>query len=237
MADPIHLATVSGDPADDVRAIGAGTGNGIDVVLPEVLAGGSSGDVLVKGSAADLDFAWGPGGGGSPGADGASAYEVAVMNGFVGSEAAWLASLIGPAGDTGPTGPQGPTGLTGPQGPAGADGADGTDGATGPAGPTGPTGPAGPTGVLNRLAIAALPDLLVTGAITRDADGAAISAAVVWPDGTSGTYTGTPSSTWPGAVDSYVVTYLGTSTETFTQPTMTRGSTGLVTNRPAIVQS
>lgn len=32
---------------------------------------------------------------GDPGADGASAYEVAVANGFIGSEADWLASLVG----------------------------------------------------------------------------------------------------------------------------------------------
>lgn len=51
--------------------------------------------------------------GGAAAADGASAYEVAVAAGFVGSEADWLASLVGP------------------QGGAGADGADGHDGAAG----------------------------------------------------------------------------------------------------------
>jgi len=45
---------------------------------------------------------------GPAGADGPSAYDVAVAEGFVGDEAAWLASLVGPAG---------------------ADGADGADGA------------------------------------------------------------------------------------------------------------
>lgn len=44
--------------------------------------------------------------------DGKSAYEVAVDNGFVGTEAQWLASLQGP---------QGPAGADGQQGPAGAD--------------------------------------------------------------------------------------------------------------------
>jgi hypothetical protein len=46
------------------------------------------------------------------GADGKSAYEVAVDNGFDGTEEEWLDSLVGP------------------QGPAGADGADGADGDT-----------------------------------------------------------------------------------------------------------
>lgn len=36
---------------------------------------------------------------GQPGADGKSAYELAVANGFSGTEAEWLASLKGPAGN------------------------------------------------------------------------------------------------------------------------------------------
>jgi hypothetical protein len=53
---------------------------------------------------------------GADGADGDSAYEVAVANGFEGTESAWLTSLIGPQGDQGPEGPQGPQGDEGPQG-------------------------------------------------------------------------------------------------------------------------
>lgn len=89
---------------------------------------------------------------GADGADGPSAYEVAVANGFVGSEVAWLASLVGATGADGATGPQGPQGIqgiqgpTGATGPTGADGADGADGATGPAGPQGDPGPTGATG-------------------------------------------------------------------------------------------
>lgn len=56
---------------------------------------------------------------GATGADGDSAYEVAVANGFVGTEAQWLTSLIGPQGPQGIQGPAGATGATGPQGPAG----------------------------------------------------------------------------------------------------------------------
>ncbi len=51
-----------------------------------------------------------PGDNGTNGVDGDSAYQVAVNNGFVGDEAAWLASLVG---DTGPQGPQGDPGLDG----------------------------------------------------------------------------------------------------------------------------
>lgn len=39
-----------------------------------------------------------------PGSEGPSAYEVAVANGFVGTEAQWLASLVGPAGPPGTPG-------------------------------------------------------------------------------------------------------------------------------------
>ena len=83
---------------------------------------------------------------------GYSAYEVAVQNGFVGTEAEWLASLKGAKGDTGAQGPQGetgPTGATGPQGPKGDKGdtgATGPQGIQGPAGETGPAGPQGPAG-------------------------------------------------------------------------------------------
>lgn len=52
----------------------------------------------------------GSGPAGPQGADGRSAYEVAVDNGFPGTEQEWLASL---KGDKGPEGPQGPAGQDG----------------------------------------------------------------------------------------------------------------------------
>ena len=55
---------------------------------------------------------------GASGADGKSAYQIAVENGFSGTEAEWLASLKGPIGETGPQGIQG---IQGPQGERGAD--------------------------------------------------------------------------------------------------------------------
>ena len=59
------------------------------------------------------------------GVDGQSAYEVAVENGFVGTEEEWLEYLRqGPKGDKGDTGD---TGATGPQGPQGVPGEDGAD--------------------------------------------------------------------------------------------------------------
>lgn len=47
---------------------------------------------------------------GATGADGKSAYQVAVDNGFVGNEAAWLASLVGATGQTGAAGQNGTDG-------------------------------------------------------------------------------------------------------------------------------
>ena len=85
------------------------------------------------------------------------------------------------------------------------------------------------------IALAGNPDLLIAGAITRDANDAATSAPVVWPDGTPGTYTATTVSTaFPGAVDAYTITYGSPVTLTYTQPAVTRNSNGAVTIRPAI---
>jgi hypothetical protein len=81
------------------------------------------------------------------------------------------------------------------------------------------------------LTLAADPSQLFVGAVTRDASGAATSAAVAWPDGTAGTYAGTPSGTFAGAIDSYTITYGET---TYTQPAVTRDAAGNITNRPAI---
>lgn len=102
---------------------------------------------------------------------GASAYEIAVANGYTGDATSWLASLkgdTGATGATGSTGPQGETGPAGAQGPQGLsayqvatkDGYTGSEtdwlaslkgdtGAQGPQGiqgPIGETGPAGPQG-------------------------------------------------------------------------------------------
>ena len=90
---------------------------------------------------------------------GKSAYEVAVDNGFVGTEPEWLASLVGPAGPQGiqgDAGPQGIQGIQGPEGDAGPQGIQGIQGPEGDAGPQGiqgiqgipgPEGDAGPQGI------------------------------------------------------------------------------------------
>ncbi len=82
---------------------------------------------------------------GKDGADGKSAYEVAVENGYVGTELQWLISL---KGETGPQGERGPQGVAGPKGDKGDTG---ERGATGPAGAKGAKGETGPKGVSIRL--------------------------------------------------------------------------------------
>lgn len=89
------------------------------------------------------------------------------------------------------------------------------------------------------VTLALNPDMLISGTITRDANSAATSAPVTWPDGTAGTYTAdTVSTTFPGAVDAYHITYGSPVVHTYTQPAVTRdATTGAVTQRPALVVS
>ena len=62
------------------------------------------------------------------GADGRSAYEVAVNNGFGGTEQEWLASLKGEKGEQGEAGAQGEQGIQGERGEKGERGEQGADG-------------------------------------------------------------------------------------------------------------
>lgn len=195
----------SGEKPDTGVYIGA-SGFVVDIA-DGVNVRGASGDA----GAAGLQGDPGPAGAdGAPGADGAqgdpgpigpdglSAYEVAVVNGFVGDEAAWLASLVGetgPQGDPGPAGADGEPGIDGAQGDPGAPGADGLSayevavangfigdeapwlaslvGATGATGATGPAGSTGATGTAATIAV---------GTVTT---GAAGSSASITNVGTS----------------------------------------------------
>lgn len=83
------------------------------------------------------------------GADGASAYEIAVENGYTGTEAEWLSSLKGEKGDAGEQGIQGiqgEKGDTGEQGLQGIQGEKGEKGDTGAAGKDGMNGTDGKDG-------------------------------------------------------------------------------------------
>lgn len=137
---------------------------------------------------------------GAQGSDGKSAYEIAVKNGFKGTESEWLSTLKGdafkysdftteqlynlrgPKGDRGIQGPKGDTGLTGATGPQGEQGPKGDTGDRGPQGPqgnvgpqgktgaTGPQGPVGPQGIQGIQGVKGEPGDSLTNAII-DANG------------------------------------------------------------------
>ncbi len=77
---------------------------------------------------------------------GKSAYEIAVDNGFVGTEKEWLESLKGEKGDKGDTGATGTQGEKGDKGDTGATGAQGEKGDKGDTGATGAQGEKGDKG-------------------------------------------------------------------------------------------
>ena len=79
--------------------------------------GGSSNVILKPGTTFGGGGTQGPVG--PTGADGLSAYQVAVANGFVGTQQQWLASLADGVGTPGATGA---TGATGPAGQGGESG-------------------------------------------------------------------------------------------------------------------
>ena len=84
--------------------------------------------------------------GSGTGADGKSAYEIAKVNGFQGTETEWLASLKGATGAKGDKGDTGLTGATGEKGDKGDKGDTGLTGATGEKGDKGDKGDTGLTG-------------------------------------------------------------------------------------------
>lgn len=83
---------------------------------------------------------------GSRGAAGKSAYEVALQNGFTGTEADWLTSLKGQKGDTGAKGERGEKGEPGEKGERGEKGEAGETGEKGEKGDTGTPGKDGVNG-------------------------------------------------------------------------------------------
>lgn len=88
-----------------------------------------------------------PAGGVSGGGPGKSAYDIAVANGFVGTEADWLLSLQGPPGVDGVNGTNGIDGTNGVDGINGTNGIDGVNGTNGIDGTNGVDGADGADGL------------------------------------------------------------------------------------------
>ena len=74
------------------------------LIATDVILGEVAGATVAVPIAAIAAAVGGSGGGdgtpGEPGADGLSAYQIAIANGFVGTEADWLASLSGSSGSS-----------------------------------------------------------------------------------------------------------------------------------------
>lgn len=133
----------------------------LDGKLDKNQGAANAGKVLVINKSGDVVPGTASSGGG--GADGKSAYEIAVENGFEGDEKAWLVSLKGEKGDTGARGE------TGPRGPQGEKGEQGPKGDTGPQGPQGPKGDIGPSGAGLDVTGASVGQIVKIAAV--DADG------------------------------------------------------------------
>lgn len=96
-----------------------------DTTSTYTIKNGNNGEQGPKGDKGDT---------GEVGNDGLSAYEIAVKNGYIGTEPEWLSSLKGDTGETGATGPQG---IQGEKGDAGEQGPQGIQGEQGPQGEKG----------------------------------------------------------------------------------------------------
>ena len=99
--------------------------------------------VASAGAAAGVTIIHQQGTNGADGANGKSAYELAVENGYAGDLQSWLTSLMGEKGDKGDTGEQG---LKGDKGDTGEQGLKGDKGDTGEQGPKGDKGDDGEQG-------------------------------------------------------------------------------------------
>ena len=86
---------------------------GVTAVVDEAIDGSKAIPMVLVTKNANGLFEYASGGGGGTGAQGLSAYEVAVKNGYTGTEAAWLTSLKGATGTTGTRGTDGATWLVG----------------------------------------------------------------------------------------------------------------------------
>ena len=133
---------------------------------------------------------------GPQGDPGKSSYQVAVDNGFKGTEQEWLASLKGAKGDKGDPGQNGQDGATGPAGP------------TGPIGPIGPKGATGPKGDPGRDGFVQIPEENVTSTIYELKP----NVQAVWGEVTELNLTlGTPK---PGVVNIYPFWFTSGATAT-----------------------
>lgn len=105
-------------------------------------------------------------------------------------------------------------------------------------GDPGAEGEPGPAGVQYNLETWANAQTFRLVSATRDANSAIVSASIIWPDGIAGVFTTDIASTeFPGAIDAWHATYVGSPTKLITQTAVTRDANGAVTAQPAITIS
>lgn len=93
----------------------------------------------------------------------------------------------------------------------------------------------GPAGIQYNLSTWAYTQAFQALTVTRDTNGAIVTADIVWPDGIPGVFTTDIASIeFPGAVDAWHATYASTPSKTITQPAVTRDASGAVIAQPAI---
>ena len=126
----------------------AGLQNGKDGFSPKVKAEQMESGVVITIVDADGETSatLHNGADGEKGTDGKSAYQIAVEQGYQGSESDWLSSLKGEKGDTGERGEKGDTGLQGEKGETGQQGEQGPKGEKGDPGNRGLQGVPGEKG-------------------------------------------------------------------------------------------
>lgn len=126
----------------------AGLQNGKDGFSPKVKAEQMESGVVITivDAEGETSATLHNGANGEKGTDGKSAYQIAVEQGYQGSESDWLFSLKGDKGDTGERGEKGETGQQGEQGPKGEKGDPGDRGLQGIPGEKGEKGDTGVAG-------------------------------------------------------------------------------------------
>ena len=102
---------------------------------------------------------------GEKGTDGKSAYQIAVEQGYQGSESDWLSSLKGEKGDTGLQGERGEKGETGQQGEQGPMGEKGDPGDRGLQGVPGEKGEKGDAGVAGKDGFSPIANVVKDGSV------------------------------------------------------------------------
>ena len=163
----------------------AGLQNGKDGFSPKVKAEQMESGVVITIVDADGETSatLHNGANGEKGTDGKSAYQIAVEQGYQGSESDWLSSLKGEKGDTGERGEKGDTGLQGEKGETGQQGEQGPKGEKGDPGNRGLQGVPGEKGEKGDAGVAGKDGFSPIANVVKD--GSVITITITDKNGTT----------------------------------------------------